>query len=298
MLFYAQIVGDYHKVVSMYMSQGRFSDAIVVLTDAPIEKVQALIYKTAPVLIQTEPESTVHMLLQKPQLSVTGVLPALLSYCTALDVQLQQQHQAQQDGADFTAAPLDRDFEGNHVNFALLYLKATLSRQGFQYGNELPAAFAPTEDSAYSTPEAACFHTVIWMLAKYDALEHEAEEQELVSLLTCMQESRAHDSLLGALDIDYEYILRQCRLYQRRRGSVRALLLLDCLAEAVEEALLLDVHDTKQLVHQLQQLGTPVEVLRQLWMDIAKVVIQHEADMAVPIALIRESDGIISIDVS
>jgi hypothetical protein len=79
---------------------------------------------------------------------------------------------------------------------------------------------------------------------------------------------------------------------------VRALLLLDCTSEAIAEAIALDIHDAKQLVHQLQQLGTAEATLRALWMDIAKVVIGHEADMAVPIALIQESGGILSIDVS
>lgn len=81
LLFYAQIVGDYHRVVSMYMSSERYTDAIVVLTDAPIEKVLQLIYKTAPVLIQKEPDATINMLLSKPQLTLAGILPALLSYC-------------------------------------------------------------------------------------------------------------------------------------------------------------------------------------------------------------------------
>jgi hypothetical protein len=79
---------------------------------------------------------------------------------------------------------------------------------------------------------------------------------------------------------------------------VRALLLLDCTSEAIAEAIALDIHDAKQLVHQLQQLGTGEATLRALWMDIAKVVIAQEADMAVPIALIQESGGILSIDVS
>ena len=303
MLFYAQIVGDYHKVVGMFMAQGRFNDAIVVLTDAPIEKVQQLIYKTAPVLIQHEPESTVSMLLAKSQLSIAGVLPALLSYCAALDAQIKQRmlmaSKAGKSKVPYQSdqSPLDRDFEGNEVNFAVLYLKQTLARQGFSFGAELSSAYGSVEDFMYSTPEAVTFHTVIWMLARYDALEHEREEEELVALLTCMYEARVHDGLLGTLDLDYEYILRQCRLYGRRRAAVRALLLLDCPTEAVDEAILLDLGEAKQLVLQLQQLGTSSEVLRALWMEIALAVIEREADMAVPIALIKESEGSLSIDV-
>jgi hypothetical protein len=78
------------QVVSMNISAGRIAEAIAVLSNAPIERVLGLIYKTAPVLIAVEPEATVHMLLSKPQLSVAGLLPALLAYCSALDAQQAQ----------------------------------------------------------------------------------------------------------------------------------------------------------------------------------------------------------------
>jgi hypothetical protein len=78
------------QVVSMNISAGRVAEAIAVLSNAPIERVLGLIYKTAPVLIAVEPEATVHMLLSKPQLSVAGLLPALLAYCSALDAQQAQ----------------------------------------------------------------------------------------------------------------------------------------------------------------------------------------------------------------
>lgn len=323
MLFYAQIVGDYHRVVGMFMSQERYTDAIAVLTDAPIEKVLTLIYKSAPVLIQKEPDATVNMLLSKPQLSLSGLLPALLSYCSALDLQIAHRERMQSSrhsksgsprahsksvhnspkriraGSFSDAVPLDRDFEGNEINFAILYLKQTLSRQGFSFGAEPSGVYIVPEEFAYGSPEAACFHTLVWLLAKYDALENENEEDELVALLTVMQESRVHDTVLAALDIDYEYILRQCRQYKRRRAAVRALMLLDCPVEAVDEALALDLHEAKQLVLQLQQLGEGEgELLKQLWLEVAKAVIQKETDMSVPIALIKESQGVLSIDVS
>ena len=322
MLFYAQIVGDYHRVVSMFMSQERYTDAIAVLTDAPIEKVLTLIYKTAPVLIQKEPDATVNMLLSKPQLSLSGLLPALLSYCSALDLQIAHRHRMQSShhksgsprsqsksvhgsprrirtGSFSEAVPLDRDFEGNEINFAILYLKQTLSRQGFSFGAEPSGVCTVPEEYAYGSPEAACFHTLVWLLAKYDALENQQEEEELVALLTVMQESRVHDTVLSALDVDYEYILRQCRQYKRRRAAVRALMLLDCPVEAVDEAIALDLEEAKQLVLQLQQLGEgESELLKQLWMEVAKAVIAKETDMSIPIALIKESQGVLSIDVS
>jgi hypothetical protein len=147
-----------------------------------------------------------------------ALAPQPTDYCLALAcVHCCADLSCVQHGQDTHAPPLDRDFENNHVNFAVLFLKTTLSRQGFLYGAELPAAYANLDDIAYTTPEVTTFHTLVWLLARYEALEHEDTEAELVALLTAMQESRAQDPLLNTLDIDYEYILRQCRLYQRRR---------------------------------------------------------------------------------
>lgn len=87
LLFYAQIVGDYHRVVSVFMTERRHNEAIAVLTDAPLEKVTSLIYKTAPVLIEFEPEATIQMLVAKPQLATSSLIPALLRYTSALDKQ-------------------------------------------------------------------------------------------------------------------------------------------------------------------------------------------------------------------
>lgn len=75
-------------------------------------------------------------------------------------------------GSFADAVPLDRDFEGNEINYAIVYLKQTLYRQGFRFGAEPSGVYVVPEDFSGS-PEAACFHTLVWMLAKYDALENE-----------------------------------------------------------------------------------------------------------------------------
>eukprot|EP00428_Durinskia_dybowskii_P070223 CAMPEP_0170407188 /NCGR_PEP_ID=MMETSP0117_2-20130122/28114_1 /TAXON_ID=400756 /ORGANISM="Durinskia baltica, Strain CSIRO CS-38" /LENGTH=1170 /DNA_ID=CAMNT_0010664419 /DNA_START=122 /DNA_END=3634 /DNA_ORIENTATION=+ len=291
-MFHAQIIGDYHKVVTMNMYQGFFSEAIAILSNAPIGRVADLIYKTAPVLILQEPEATVHMFLTKSHLSISSLLPALLSYCSALD----NQHGSVDNEGSTQLGRLDRDFEGKQVNFAVLFLKAILARQGFFFGAQLPATISLSEEYTNSNYEASSFHTIIWMLARYDSLEHEQDEQELVALLTCLQVSKAQTTILNYLNIDFGYILRQCRLHGRHRACVHALLLLECPTEAISEALLLNIHDAKQLVHQLHQLGSSIDILRELWMNIARVVVDQESDMAVPIALLQESGGILTID--
>ncbi len=130
----------------------------------------------------------------------------------------------------------------------------------------------------------------MWLLAKYDESEG---EQELVGLLSHMHELQAGGVFAG-FDLDYEYILRQCRLYQRPRSAVMGLLLLDAPAVAVQEALLLDLELAKYIASK----QADEELRKALWLEVAKHVIKLEVDMQRPIALIRESNGVLSIDVS
>jgi hypothetical protein len=317
LLFYAQIIGDYHRVVGLLMlREEQFAQAIAVLRDAPVERAMQLIYKTAPVLIEKEPDATITMLLSKPQLSFSGVLPALLSYCAALDRLLRLRESNPSAAAN--ELPLDRDFEGNEVNFAMLYMKQALAREGFRFGADVSAALAHMDigggdgsgvddtrgggggSSMYGPAalEPALFHTAVWLLARYGPLEHESDDEELVALLDCMQASKVHDTVLSALDIDYDYILRQCRQHKRQRATVRALLLMDCHMEAVRAALALGVKEaTGVVLQQQQEYGLDAELLRPLWVEVARAVVAQETDMSAPVALIRQSEGVLTIDV-
>ena len=150
--------------------------------------------------------------------------------------------------------------------------------------------------------------------------------------------------------IDCEYILRQCRLYSKRRASVYALLLMDScdpkisanstnnssfwlginnnssfsgntedipvgglLYEAVGEALLTDVNLAKEIARSYGLGQEDVALRKQLWLSIARHVVQtaggrdksekgnevKSSNLAAvaAIALIKESDNIINIDV-
>jgi hypothetical protein len=44
LLFYCQIVGDYDRVLSHYVSEGLYGDAITVLQNSPIEKVNDILH--------------------------------------------------------------------------------------------------------------------------------------------------------------------------------------------------------------------------------------------------------------
>ena len=77
LIFYCQIVGDYERVLSQYISEGKYADTITILRGSPIEKVEGLIYKKAPVLMEHYPELAVQLFLEKKYLRVTNLLPAL-----------------------------------------------------------------------------------------------------------------------------------------------------------------------------------------------------------------------------
>jgi hypothetical protein len=92
LLFYCQIVGDYDRVLSQYISEGKYSDAIAVLQNSPIEKVEGLIYKKAPVLMEHHPEMAVELFLSKKYLRITHLLPALYRSCCPLPLSLTHSH--------------------------------------------------------------------------------------------------------------------------------------------------------------------------------------------------------------
>jgi hypothetical protein len=78
LLMYTQIIGDYERVISQFISQGKYGDSISLLQSSPIEKVESIIYKKAPLLMETHPEMSVGLFLSKPTLKIANLLPAIL----------------------------------------------------------------------------------------------------------------------------------------------------------------------------------------------------------------------------
>ena len=390
------------------MAQKRYSEVINVLAQAPLEKVLQLIYKTAPVLIEWEPEATVNMLLSKPQLSLKGIMPALLRYSGALDRQRYRRqlrrergHREEEDDEE-GEVPLDRDFEGNPVNFAVKYLRELLRGHGFRFSGIRGDGSAEEDDeqdaadsAAYvglrssildggggvalgigadgagcgAGPEPALFHTLTWLLCRYE--DGDGDSSVLVRLLRTLHEikqgifspssgaaedadeaegtgevggSGAYTSIpvgsgiscdggLTAVELDYDYLLRQCRLNDKRRAAVYGLLLLGRPQLAVVEALQLDFALAKKLAmqqpqgeHEQQQgldagwgafatsaygeaavlgagFGLAGEsagqgVRKLMWLEVARHMLETGADARAAIALIADSNGALTIDVS
>ena len=257
LLFYAQMVGDYDCVVAHYISEQRFNDAINLLVEAPFEQVEGLIYKCTPTLIQFEPESSVQMLISKKRLRVQGILPALFRYEALLNERSLSDH-------DSPSLLLDRDYQGKKVNFAVLYLQDVLSSAE---ENDL-------------VPEAIVYHTLIWLLAKYD----EPDEKQLFAFLKKICDKKA-SGLLQIFGLNGEYMLRQCQRFSRKRATVFSFLILGLEHEAIHAALDIDLDLAKIVAQKCGDRGKQ----RELWIVIAKHVIFIDKDAKRALALLAES---------
>jgi hypothetical protein len=187
--------------------------------------VEALIYKTAPVLMEFEPENTISMLLAKPKLQLSSLLPALLRYTEILDKQ-----STQVDRASLDSRRIDVDSYGNVTNFAIKYLLSCVDRYREVLNNSNPSA-------SVVTIEPSVYHTLIWLLCKYD----DAEESVLLNLLQEQCDRQADGFELAPTGMDLDFILRQCRSHSRKRSAVLVYLLLGLHEQAVIEALPLDI---------------------------------------------------------
>jgi DNA-binding IscR family transcriptional regulator len=173
-----------------------------------------LIYKSAPVLMEMEPESTVSMLLSKQShLTIAEVMPDHMLATSPSFL-----------------GHLNSDFEGNEVNFAIFFLTEMLAsfqlRFGHgkrdvdpsgsgsgsgdsqdvnaldEYSDSASQQRVSTEDSpdsplglpSFEGLDPVLLHTLVWLLAKYGTKGgagtelSASSESELLSLLTMLHE--------------------------------------------------------------------------------------------------------------
>ena len=265
LLFYSQIFGDYDKVVSHYINENMIAEAISVLKNAPIEKVEELIYKKAPILIGKNPELTVDLFLSKDYLAPTRLLPAIFRYSELLDRQYKasrepaHRHIRSKELLSPLTPPtiigneyensLDQDSDGNGVNFAIYYLETYLvnvkererSGDGFCY------------------IEPSVQHALIWLLAKYD----DDKESGLLKLIIPLvdtdslygdieTETHTEDCLLDRDSIDISYVLRECKRENRTRSCVYLYVLMNNMEKAVTSALEIDLELAKNIASRYQ----------------------------------------------
>jgi hypothetical protein len=80
LLFYANQIEDYEKLVVYYIQRGDYENALYVLANAPTEKVQDLYYRFASNFIEEIPTQTVNCWIAASQLDPCKLIPALARY--------------------------------------------------------------------------------------------------------------------------------------------------------------------------------------------------------------------------
>ncbi|CAG8446869.1 13007_t:CDS:10, partial [Dentiscutata heterogama] len=77
LLFYASLIGDYDKVISHWIQEKDYKQALDILSkQASID----LYYKFAPILMENAPYDTVNVWMRQPNLNPRNLMPALLKY--------------------------------------------------------------------------------------------------------------------------------------------------------------------------------------------------------------------------
>lgn len=268
------MMGDYYRVICTLMSERRYSEALTVLQDAPMEKVGSFIYKVTPMLMEVEPEKTTNMLLNKNNLSINALLPTILHYTSSLDTR--------------------EETEGDE-NFAIkffeeLLLRASINLEPFQEGDDALARNG-VDVSVWmnSSIEPVAIQMIVWLLAKYDLLE-----DKLVSLLRKLYELQNSNLLSEVVSVDADFIMRQCRTHKRMKSSIYALLLLKNPIQAVSEALKVDITIAKSIASKYSDMT----IRRSLWLEIAQYVVETESDMKKAVTLVHESKNTLQIEVS
>jgi hypothetical protein len=266
-------MGDYHRVVSMLITGGKFSEAINVMNDAPTEKVEFFLYKFAPILMENEPEKTIQMLLRKSHLSFSNLLPAVLHYTMKFDQ------------TPKSSPPSE--------NFAVKFLEFLIGKCGLSMETEdLNSEHSGINLELWmaSTIEANLINTFVFLLAKYDSSKL---EEKIFLFLNRLWKLRELEVLDEIVTVDAEYILRTCRLFQRQRSCVRALQLLRCPMQAIKEALKIDLKLAKSIAASEKN----VETQRLLWLEVAGFIVANDPEIKKAISVVSDSDGIVQIEV-
>lgn len=311
LLFFAQIIGDYDKVVGHFVTENKFSDVIQLLNDAPLERIEHLIYKTAPILVEFAPEITMNLLLNKtPILQFKCIMPCILRYTELLDKLLKKQSDIKasspmrggygdDDGGFSIGSNINTDFEGHTVNFAVVFVESFIGRM---------------ESEGCLNESSLVYHTYIWLLMKYDSVG----EERLMNLIRPWVENAAASaaatgSSSGSVYAEYaallhqhngielSYVIRLCKRYNRRRSMVYVYVLLNMPQRSVKIAMDVDLRLAKEIA------GLPMSALvqKKLWMLIAFHVMNSSgADgsansnaLAVKntLSLIAASNGVLTI---
>lgn len=286
LLFYAKVMGDYHRVIYMLLTDKKYIDALAVVENAPFEKISNFIYKITPILFEMIPEKTINVLLSKSQFQIADLLPSILRYISKYD----EEKNKKVDSTNFALVYLEEYLKKTGLNFSNCHDNVGISFNSFVMNlGEIPEENQNilVEQWMKSETEAIAIHIMGHVYAKYDK-----QEKRLCSYLHTLLNLQELGLLLEIIDVDLEYILRQCRIYQRKRGSVYALILLGNFKQAVEEALVFDIELAKSIV----QRHPDFQHRKDMWLQIGKYILSND-EVRKAVLLVKESNDDIRIEV-
>jgi hypothetical protein len=269
----------------MLLTEKKFGEALTVLDNAPFDKVSNFVYKIVPVLFEMIPEKTVNVLLSKPQFQISHLLPSILRYVSKFDD--------------------EKSKRTDHINFAVLYVEEYFKKMGLfftncqdnigiSYDQHLMVGMSEEENInidlwVKSELEPIALHLLGHLYAKYDK-----QETKLCNFLQTLLNLQELNALQEVVDVDIEYILRQCRIYQRRKGGIYALILLGNFKQSVEEAL----HFNTELAKSIVRRHPEAELRKEMWIQIAKSILAVDTDIKKVVLLVKESSEDVRIEVS
>jgi hypothetical protein len=279
----------------MLLTDNKHNEALSVLQDAPFEKISNFIYKIIPSFMEIIPERTITMILGKPQFQIASLLPAILRYTTKYDEKLLSM---QTVNASLDSSPSHE----NEPNYAIVFFEQYMKKAGLDLEIAInifdssdsysPEQNVNLEEWVKSDIDAITLHTLCFLYAKYD---NSSKEKKLCNFLQSLLSLQELTVLTELVEIDLEFLLRQCRIYQRKRSAVFALLLLKNYKQAVSESLLID--SELELSKAIIRRNPDLSQRKELWLDVAKFIIKKDCDGKKAVWLVKDSNDDIRIEV-
>lgn len=227
---YFHLLGNYEQVISSLVNDKKYLEAITILKEGIFENVEKMIYSWSPLLIEKQADAVLDMIASKPQLKQNNLLPTWLRYTEILG-----------RATSSSAIPSITRF----MTFLKGMFESVTDIHTVRTGTAALSSFS----SAY--------HSLVWMLCKYDDTDDEAMLLSVLKLdcdpavdplpLVSRLFATHSDITMGSFGskcnpyIDYDFILRLCQTHNKRRGTVHAYLILGLYTDALEAAVTVDI---------------------------------------------------------
>lgn len=252
MLYYAELIGDHHRVISHHLQRREWTKALEVLAKSNDAK---LYYQHAGTLMEQAPVGTTNALINATRSSSfkmepRKLVPALMRYQQHLNSQ--SAHESSSAGTSNAAAPAAAPHKANQALRFLLHCVKNLKNT-----------------------DPVLTKMLISLLAKHQ------DDEAMVAFLT--EWSKA--GLEGRLDLHYAY--RACQAAGNKQASIILLSLMGQYAEAVERALA--IHDLDLAKINADKVQDDDQVRKSLWLKIAKFVLDNSGDVKAAMALISDT---------